>query len=265
MTAVSERLTLTGEQHMKRVSTRLLALTFVLTTASSAAAQTADEVVEKSLTAMGGRAALGKLTTRSSSGTMTVSTPGGDISGTVESLNAVPNKSRTLITLDLSALGAGSVVLDQRCDGTSGYSLDSMRGNSDITGRQLDLMKQNYFPTPLLDYKAHGLTVELAGTEQVAGRPAHVLKVTSAAGTPSRMFIDAESYLPVQSVVTVDLPEVGELEQTLAFSDYRAVDGVQVPFTVKGSSAVQTFTIALSTVEHNVKVDESLFSKPAAR
>ena len=48
-------------------------------------------------------------------------------------------------------------------------------------------------------------------------------------------------------------------------SDYRPVDGVQTPFKVKGSSSVQTFTIVVTKVEHNVKVDEALFEKPAEK
>ena len=80
-------------------------------------AQTVDEVVDRCVTAAGGRAALGKVTSRSMSGTITLSTPAGDITGTVELLNAVPNKSRSLIKADLSALGAGQLVMDQRFDG----------------------------------------------------------------------------------------------------------------------------------------------------
>src|SRR5689334_5333717 len=103
---------------MTMMSKRLLAVVLVLSSATIASAQTADEIVDKTLTALGGTAALGKLTSRSTAGTMIVSTPAGDISGTIEVLNAQPNKSRTLINLDLSSLGAGSMVMDQRFDGT---------------------------------------------------------------------------------------------------------------------------------------------------
>jgi outer membrane lipoprotein-sorting protein len=248
---------------MRIASKRLLTAALVLSWAAAASAQTADEIIEKTLTAMGGRAALGKLTSRSSTGTMTVSTPGGEIAGTIEVLNEAPNKSRTLITLDLSAVGAGPMTLDQRFDGTSGYAIDTMRGNHEITGGQLELMKHNTFPTPFLDYKERGSKAELAGTEKVGDRDAYVLNITPASGPASRLFVDAQTYLPVKAVTTVNVPEVGDLEQTTELSDYRAVDGVQVPFRIKGSSSVQSFTIAVNKVEHNVKVDEALFSKPA--
>jgi outer membrane lipoprotein-sorting protein len=246
-----------------KITSKLLVAAFVLSSVGSAAAQTADEIVDKTVNALGGRDALGKLTSRSSTGTMTIATPGGEISGTVEVLTARPNKSRTLINLDLTAVGAGSMVLDQRFDGTSGYALDSMRGNREITGGQLELMKENVFPTPLLGYKERGSKVELAGKEKVDDRDAYVLNVTPASGPASRTFIDAQSYLPIKSIVKVNLPEVGDVEQTIEVSDYRDVDGVKVPFKVKGSSAVQTFTIVISDVKHNVKIDEALFAKPA--
>lgn len=89
-----------------------------------------------------------------------------------------------------------------------------------------------------------------------------MLNITPASGPPSRLFIDAQSYLPIKSVVTVTLPDLGEVEQTIELSDYREVDGVQVPFTLKGSSAVQAFTIVVTKLEHNIKVDETLFAKP---
>jgi outer membrane lipoprotein-sorting protein len=225
-------------------------------------AQTADEIIDKHLTAMGGRAALGKLTSRSTTGTMTLSTPAGEVSGPIEVLNQQPNKSRTLIKMDLTSLGAGPMVVDQRFDGTSGYVLDSLQGNHDITGNQLENMKNSVFPSPFLDYKDRGTAVELGGKEKVGEREAYVLIVKPKSGSVARQFIDAASYLPIKLVLNVDVPQVGEVEQTIEFSDYRDVDGVKIPFTLKATSPVQSFTIAITKVEHNTKIDGALFSKP---
>ncbi len=99
---------------MRIASRRLLAVAMVLACARIASAQTADDVIEKHL------AAIAKLTSRSLAGTMTLSTPAGDVSGTIEIMNQQPNKVRTLTKLDLSSQGGGPVVIDQRFDGTSG-------------------------------------------------------------------------------------------------------------------------------------------------
>jgi len=240
-----------------------IALTMGGLTARIASAQTADDVLEKYLTAMGGRAALGKLTSRSTTGTMTVSTPAGDISGPVETLNQQPNKLRTLIKLDLSSLGGGPVVIDQRFDGTSGYTLDSMRGNRDITGVQLENLKNGAFPNPFLNYKERGATVKVTGKEKVGEREAFVLVVKPVTGPVVRQFIDTVSYLPIKTITTIDVPEAGALDQTTEFFDFRDVDGVKVAFKVRNTSPVQTLTITVTKVEHNTKIDQALFSKPA--
>jgi hypothetical protein len=249
---------------MKAVSRRLLVIVLVLGWAQTALAQTADEIIEKYLTAIGGRAALGKLTSRTTSGTITLSTPGGDVSGPVEILSQAPNKSRTLIKLDLSSFGAGQMTFDQRFNGTSGYVLDTLQGNRDITGNQLENMKNGSFPTPFLHYKELGATVELGGKEKAGEREAYVLIFTPKSGSVVRQFIDAESYLPIKSVAKVNLPQVGDIEQTTEFSDYRDVEGIKVAFAVRATSTVQTSNVVITKVEHNTKIDESLFSKPPA-
>jgi len=233
--------------------------------AAPVVAQTADEIVEKGLAAVGGRAALEKITSRSTTAAMTVSTPGGEFSGAFEGLNQAPNKTRTVITLDLSSVGAGRVVVEQRFDGEHGYVMDSMRGNSEMTAGQVATLRNNIFPSPFLRYKERGTRIGLAGKEKVGDRDAYVLAVTPADGPASRVFLDTETYLPLRGVTTIEMPEMGNVEQTVEFSDFRDVDGVKVPFVIKGSSAVQTFTIKPSKIEHNVKVDPALLTKPVAK
>jgi hypothetical protein len=246
---------------MKTVSRLFLAL-LALGWTRTAAAQSADEIVEKYLTAVGGRSALAKLTSRTMTGTITLSTPQGDVSGPVEIYSAAPNKSRTVVKLDLTALGAGQVTVDQRFDGTSGYVIDTLQGNREITGGQLDNMRNNAFPSPLLNYKDRGATVELAGREKVGEREAYVLILKGTAGSVARLFIDSQTYLPARSIVKLELPQFGEVEQTTEFSDYRDVDGIKIPFAVRANSPVQTSRIVITKVEHNARLDEALFSKP---
>lgn len=239
-----------------------LALVVVLAWSIPSAAQTADEVIEKGIAAMGGRAAFARIKSRMLTGTVSIETPVGAIPGTVEILNAVPNKGRTLIKADLSAFGAGPLVVDQRFDGTNGYVLDTMQGNRDITGSQLENLKANSFPHPFLNYKEMGMSVTLGAKEKIGERDALQLVFEPTTGTPVRQYVDAETFLPLRTVIIADIPQMGTMEQTIDASDSRVLDGIQVPFTLRISTSVQTVTLTFTKIEHNVAVDETLFVKP---
>jgi hypothetical protein len=243
---------------------RLIAVaSLVLGSVHEAVAQTADEIIEKHLAAIGGRAALGKLTSRVMTGTFTVSTPAGEFSGPIEIMNQAPNKVRTLINLDLSGVGVGKVTIDQRFDGVTGYAIDTLQGNRDITGDQLEAMRNGLFPSPLLDYKNNGIAIELTGKEKVGDRDAFVLVIKPKTGPSSKNYIDASTFMMFRQVAALDIPQVGRLEQTTDLSDERDVDGVKIAHKIVSTSNVQNFTVTVTKVEHNGAIDQTLFAKPA--
>jgi outer membrane lipoprotein-sorting protein len=243
-------------------------LTFVLSIflvaglVGAASAQTPDEVVEKHLAALGGREALGKLTSRKSTGKVTVTNEAGTIPGSVEIYAKAPNKSRVNIKLDLSAMGAGDMVIDQRFDGTAGYMLNSMQGDSEITGNQLENMRNSTFPSPLLNYKEAGTRIEVLPKEKLGDKEALVLLITPKAGSVVRMFLDPETYLIVRTVAKINSPQMGgDIEQTIDLSDYRPVDNVKVAFHVVNSNPMQSLSISFDKIEHNVPLDDAMFVK----
>lgn len=226
-------------------------------------AQSADEIVEKHLAAMGGRAALSRLTSRITTGKITVATPVGDINGALELVNRAPNSVRTLVKLDLSAAGAGELIYDERFDGAVGYLINSLEGNREITGNQLHNLRNETFPTPLLNYKASGMSLELTGREKVGDRDAFVLTVTPKLGPSWRRYIDAESFLEIRQVIQAEDPNAGAFEMTVDLLDFREVDGIKLPFQVRATSTVQNFTAIVEKVAHNQAIEAALFSRPA--
>ena len=154
------------------------------------------------------------------------------------------------------------MVQDQRFDGTTGYVSDTLQGNREITGNQLDNMKNTVFPSALLNYKENG-TVELQGKEKVNDRDAYVLVGKPKVGSALRLYLDAQTYLPIKTVVNVNVPQIGrDIEQTTETSDFHDVDGIKVPFQLKSSSDLQTFTVNITKVEQNTSIDAAMFSKP---
>jgi hypothetical protein len=108
-----------------------------------------------------------------------------------------------------------------------------------------------------------GATVSLSGKQTVGEREAYVVIFDPTSGSAVQHYIDAETYVPLRMVVKVDVPQLGrEMEQTTDFLDYREIDGIKLPFRAKATSSVQNYTIVVTKVEHNVRIDETLFSKP---
>jgi outer membrane lipoprotein-sorting protein len=240
-----------------------VALFVALVVPAAPSAQTADDVIEKCLAAMGGRESLQKLTSRRVTGTASVSSAVGDLSGQFELDSKPPNKSRMHLVLDASALGAGNVEIEQRFDGTTAMTSNSLQGVTPITGSQLDNMRNNLFPTPFLHYKDKDASgrIELQPAESVNGRRAIVLLATPKVGPPVRMFFDAETYLLLRSIVHMNIAGLGtDVDQVSDVSDYRAVDGVKLPFRIENTNSAQHVVITLTNVEHNVALDDSLFA-----
>jgi len=225
-------------------------------------AQTADEIVEKHLAALGGREVLGKVRSQRATGTVIISAGGAEFSGPIELSAKAPNKIRAYMELDLSALGGpANMAVEQRFDGTAGWTINPQQGTTPITGDQLETMKNDTFPSPLLDYKTGGARVEVQPKQSLDGKDTIVLLVTPKSGPATRMFLDAQTYLPVRSVARINSPELGgEIDQTSDFSDYRAVDGFKVAFVSTHSNAAQTVTIKLDKVENNVALDDAIFT-----
>jgi hypothetical protein len=245
----------------KSLLSLLLSFVFIPALVSSAVAQTPDDVVEKHLAAMGGRDALTKITSRRSVGTISLSTPNGDLTGPIEIDNKAPNKVRVAIELDLSAMGvADKMSIEQKFDGTNGVVLNSVQGDTEMSGSQLENLRNNMFPSALLAVKAAGTKLELLPKEQVNGTEAIVLRVTPKVGPTVKIYLDASTYLIVRTVVTVNSPQMGgDIEQTSTLSDYRTVDGVKVPFQIVNSTPLQTGTLKFTKIEHNVALDDALF------
>ena len=169
---------------------------------------------------------------------------------------------RADIRVDLTSVGGpGEMVITEMFDGTTGWSLNSMRGETPMSGDQLAGARNNSFPSPLLKHKELGMTATLEATQQVNGKAAHVVLFTPKSGPAERMFFDAESFLIVRTTSSMTLPEVGLTETVSEPSDYRAVDGVKVPFTLVQIAGGQKVTLTFTKVENNVTLDDALFVK----
>ncbi len=223
-------------------------LVVCLVTVAPSYAQTADEIIAKNIAAKGGEAKLKAVQTLRQTGTIT-------LQGQTAQLMTVakrPNLSRQ----DISIMGT---TITMAFDGTKAWMMNPMIGADpvEMPAEQAEMIKdQADIDGPLLDYKAKGSTVELVGLEDANGRKAFHLRITRKGLPPTDLFIDSQNYLDVKAVTVV--PGSGTME--VAFSDYRSIDGMMVPFTVKSSAAGMTLSeLKLDRVEFNVTLPADAF------
>ncbi|HEX8183280.1 MAG TPA: hypothetical protein VF747_00975, partial [Blastocatellia bacterium] len=81
-----------------------------------------------------------------------------------------------------------------------------------------------------------------------------------------RLYFDAETGLLLRWVIYIDTM-IGPYPEATDYEDYRDVDGVKVPFTIRKNQlqGFEASTLKLTEVKHNVPVDDAKFNMPQAK
>jgi outer membrane lipoprotein-sorting protein len=215
---------------------------------------TAEQLVDKYVAALGGKAAIEKLTSITAKGTFDL--PAMGVSGTAERLSKAPNKSYFIVNIP----SFGDV--KQGTDGTTAWAQNPGTGQiDDVTGVELTRSKISADFYRDLKLKEHYPKMTVKGTGKVGERDAYVVEAVSSAG-PSTMYFDSQSGLVLRVDGEREGPE-GKMMVEEYFDDYREVDGVKFPFYYRQKNPQYDFTVKYSEVKHNVAIDDAKFSKPA--
>jgi hypothetical protein len=225
---------------------------------ATAYAQTAGEIIAKHLAARGGLEKIKAVQTERVSGHISfgVGTEGPFI---VESKR--PMKMHMEIVLQGKSLVRGF-------DGKTGWQINPFApqtGPQPMTAEDsANIAKEADFDGPMVDSQAKGVHIELAGKEDVDGKPAWKIKVTLSDGTVDYYFIDQASYLVTQwqGERTAQGKPVTYISK---FSDFRKVGALTFPFAVESTSAGSDVKQQITTdkIELDVPLGDSLFIMPA--
>jgi hypothetical protein len=129
------------------------------------------------------------------------------------------------------------------------------------TKRDSQFLRELHFKTifPNLTYK---------GVDKAESEDANVLEFKAAAGDSKETFFFSKNSGLLLRQDSEFSSGQGKIISKAAFSDYRQVDGVNYPHAIKGSinSAGQDFefTLKITEIQQNVKMEDSKFSKPGA-
>jgi photosynthetic reaction center cytochrome c subunit len=213
---------------------------------------TADQLFSKYIDAIGGEAAVAKITTRVEKG----NTITGENKTPIELYMKAPNKR-----VSISHAQNGDSIT--AFDGTAGWQgggrggprsmapIDSMSAMMDAAlafpANLKTLFQQPRVRTDKIDDKEYYV---------VSGR---------GPGTPAqvRLFFDEQNGLLVR-VVRLNDAGLGNMPVQVDYTDYRDADGIKIPFKWTLSRPQGRFSIQVDSVQQNVPVDDAKFVKPAA-
>jgi hypothetical protein len=245
---------------MKRAALGTVIGVVVLTGLVAAAAQTqssalptAQQVVDKFIAAIGGRAALERITSRVASGTLEI--PDAGVTGTLQISEKAPDKS--LAVVEVPGLGT----IKDGTDGTSSWEDAPPGGLRERTGSELAEAKRAATFNAELKWFTIYKTVTVTGREKVGTRDTIVVIATPPDGHPTTMYFDAENGLMLRQSLTRETSQ-GPIGVEVFFEDYREVDGIKQPFSVRQVTPQFTLSFKLTAIKHNVPLDDAIFRKP---
>lgn len=227
-------------------------------TAAPAAAQPAPplaEILAKYHASKGGLEKWKSLQTQKMTGT--ASAQGIDLA--MVAYGKRPNLGRQELTLSIP--GQGEMTIVNVFDGTKAWMINPMMGTDapqEMPAGDAEAAKdQSDFDGSLIDYATKGFTVDVVGTETVAGKSVHHLKVTRPGRPTQHYYLDATNGTEVKISTEAG---AGSPATDAEMSDYRAVEGVMVPFAIKIMQAGQVQAeLKITAIEFNVPLADTLF------
>jgi hypothetical protein len=249
--------------------------------AASPAGMTAEQIIERNVTARGGLQAWRGVKTLSMSGKLEA---GGNESSTFP-VQGVKNggvqlpkrpaeqmqlpfrlesKRSRKLRLEIDFRGQTAV---QTYDGTHGWKLRPFLNRHEVEPFTADEMKAAAFQSdldgPLVDYAAKGTKAELEGTEKVEGKDNYRLKLTFKDGQSQHVWVDAKTFLESKIEGTPRRLDGKYHPVEIYYREYKTVSGIVVPYVTetKVQGVKQTEKIEVEQVVVNPPVEDSRFAK----
>ncbi|HEV7375138.1 MAG TPA: c-type cytochrome [Pyrinomonadaceae bacterium] len=216
---------------------------------------TVDQVLDKYIQAMGGRAAIEKLKSRVMKGSQVMA------DGTaipVETYQAAPDKVVSILTTPKQG------VMMSGYNGHVGW-VKNQRGQHEMSGAQLTEMKRSADFYGDLKFKQIFPGLEVVDREKVGDRDAYILASQASPTRIEKLYFDTQTGLLLR-IVSITQTMLAPIPDQTDFEDYRDVDGVKIPFTIRQSTvdARNGWTRKYTDIKQNVPVDDAKFNPPPA-
>lgn len=248
---------------MKTVKISLLAIVVIIVAifvTISVRAQTADEIINKSIDAIGGRELISKIKSIHVEREVEISSATGNATGS-DTVNRVVGKCfKNEIELFYTNSPKQKIIM---CvTDTNGWTINTTTGNSSakpMSKEQYNVYKDNLQLGTLINCEANGSKMELIGKDILNGASVYKLKWTDRFNDKWELYIDVTTYYLVKTIIN---RHTGETD-IYTSSDFRKTDfGFIVPFTTTLSSPQMNATRTVKKVVINQPIDPKIFEKP---
>jgi len=224
---------------------------------SNGVTMTVDALMAKTIDALGGAGNWRKLNSRVTKFDIDFENQG--VKGTGTSFEKSANRSGTEISL--TALGKTIADVRDYFDGASGGETTSFSPAEIYTGQRLEDVKYENDFYGLANWKNGLKKAEIKGTEKVGEEETYVVKIQLEKASEVTYYISTKTFLPVKKtsiVVSSTSSQKTPISET--FSDYRAVDGVMIPFkTTSMNPGMGAVVVYAKEIKHNVTIDDAAF------
>ena len=215
----------------------------------------ADDIFNKYINAIGGKAAIDQIHSCVIKGSTTIS-----------SGQFVPYEAEVL----LPDKGYESFVIQGRTfesviNGSRAWSKTGEEV-TELTGQQLADKKMSFPLFMILRLKDQYSSARVSAEDKIDDRDVYVVSAIRPDNKRERLFFDAETGL-LRRQISYTPTMIGIIPDQTDFEGYRAVNGVKLPFTIRVSSLdarSPRITYGFEDIKLNIPVDGSKFDKPRA-
>jgi hypothetical protein len=215
----------------------------------------ADQILAKYTEALGGAAAIEKMKTRSMKGTWLTSN---GIALGYEVYQIAPDRIYTVLNTPKQG------VIERGFNGSVGWER-GQRGLRELEGVELFQLKR--YPDLFHDIRLQGQFTRLSfgGLDNIDGKKVYVLRGNGVDGKGERLFFEVQTGLLLRRITSTPTM-VGVIPEQVDYEDYRDVDGLKLPFTIRTTSIDSFYnsTRTFTEIKLNVPIDETKFNMPPA-
>lgn len=219
--------------------------------AAGAAQPTADDIIAKYLSAVGGADAMKKITSRSMKGTLTAM----GSESAIDLYTKAPNKR---ISFSHSSPTSDSITA---FDGTVGWMGSTGKPAREMAAAETFAASLDAHFYLVADMKTLFPQLRRGRPMEIAGVMCESLSGSKPGEAPVTFYFDQKTGL-LQRMVRYAQSPMGRMPTQIDYADYRESDGIKTPWHWTLSRPNGRFSIQLKEVKNNVAIDDAKFTKP---